>query len=220
MRILILILGLVIIGMVGVTTYSLRQARERQRERIVSFLAPGDAATAAKMEPLRPLWPLPEFSLTERSGNPVTLADLKGKIWVADFFYTTCPGPCPMLTSRLSALHKKLGARENVRLVSISTDPEKDTPDVLKLYAEKFGASDRWLFLTGDKAHIFDLANKGFKLTVVEDPAAAGSAEPITHSTKLALVDRDGVVRGFYDGLGEQSLEELLRDIGRLTSAK
>lgn len=162
---------------------------------------------------LRTLWTLPDFKLTERSGKTVQLADLAGKVWVADFFYTTCPGPCPMLSSRLTDLQTQLAGEESVRLVSISTDPEKDTPEVLQIYADKFKASERWLFLTGNKQAIYDLGNKGFKLSVAEDPAGT---EPITHSTKLVLVDRAGGVRGFYEGVGEEGSGKLMRDIRKL----
>ncbi len=158
-------------------------------------------------------WPLPDFSLTERSGQTVTLADLKGKVWVADFFYSTCPGPCPMLSSRLSELQKSLGSDDRVRLVSISTDPEKDTPELLRQYAERFQAVDRWLFLTGSKAAIHGLAHDGFKLPIAENP---GAPEPIIHSTRLILVDQTGAIRGLYDGLAADAAERVARDIRRL----
>ena len=158
-------------------------------------------------------WPLPDFALTERNEQPVTLADLKGKVWIADFFYTACPGPCPMLSSRLSDLQKELGDDDRVRLVSISTDPEKDTPAVLQQYAEKFHASDRWLFLTGSKAAIHELALNGFKLPFEENP---GGAEPIIHSTRLILVDQSGTIRGLYEGTAKAGSEQLLRDLRRL----
>ena len=116
-----------------------------------------------------------------------------------------------MLTSRFSQLQKELAAQPDLRFVSISSDPEKDTPAVLQKYAEHFQAGDRWLFLTGDKKAIHDLANQGFKLSLVEDKTSA--AEPVIHSTKLVLVDRSGTVRGVYDGLTEQGKEKLLRDL-------
>ena len=166
---------------------------------------------------LQRYWEIPDFSLTERTGQSVGMSDLKGKVWVADFFYSTCPGPCPMMSSRLSEVHKALTDQSDVRFVSISTDPQKDTPEVLQAYAKNFGASDRWLFLTGEKEAIFSLAEKGFKLSVSEDPTAA---EPITHSTKLVLVDRTGTVRGLYEGVGQDDSQRLIRDIRRLLEEK
>ncbi|HEV7866578.1 MAG TPA: SCO family protein [Chthoniobacteraceae bacterium] len=171
-------------------------------------------ATPAQLS--QQFWAVPDFSLTERTGSTITAASLKGKVWVADFFYTTCPGPCPMLSSRLSDIQRLIGPDERVRLVSISTDPEKDTPEVLQQYAERFQASDRWLFLTGDKAQIFDLGIRGFKLPIVEDRSAA---EPITHSTRLILIDQSGAIRGFYEGVGEEGPERIVGDIRRLLDA-
>jgi protein SCO1/2 len=171
----------------------------------------------AVVRDLRRLWQVPEFHLIERSGKLHRRGDFAGKIWVADFFYSTCPGPCPMMTSRLSALQEKLGQRDGVLLVSISVDPGKDTPEVLAQYAERFKASASWLFFTGDKAAIFDLANKGFKLSVTEQ---TDGSEPITHSTKLALVDQEGWVRGFYEGVGADESDALVADIERLVAER
>ncbi len=163
--------------------------------------------------PLASHFSVPEFDLIERSGQPLRRADLAGKVWVADFFYSTCPGPCPMLSSRLSEIHKAIGHEPDVRLLSISVDPEKDTPEVLRAYADNFQASDRWLFATGDKAHIYALARQGFKVPLMDAPAEGGL---ITHSTRLILVDQTGTVRGFYEGVEESSVGALVRDIGRL----
>ena len=159
-------------------------------------------------------WPVPEFTLIERSRETVTLADLRGKVWVGDFFYTTCPGPCPMMTSRLSEIHKATRNLDDVRLVSISIDPAKDTPDVLQQYAASFGADSKWLFLTGEKAAIYQLAIDGFKLSVTEQGGT--EREPITHSTKLVLVDKNSTVRGFYEGTTPAETQRLLGDIERL----
>jgi len=167
--------------------------------------------------PLAKHWALPEFALTERSGQPLRLADLAGKVWVADFFYTTCPGPCPMLSSRLSDVQKALGEEPGARLVSISVDPDKDTPEVLKIYAEKFKASERWFFCTGPKDAIYSLARDGFKLPIADAPAEGGM---ISHTTRLILVDQTGHVRGFYEGGTESSVGELVRDIRRLLEEK
>ena len=166
---------------------------------------------------LQKYWTLPEFSLTERSGQAVGLPDLAGKVWVADFIYTTCPGPCPVLTSHLSELQKAIGGEPEVRLVSISTDPDHDNPEVLKAYAERYKAGPHWLFLTGKKDVIYALARDGFKLPIA--PATAGG-EPIIHSTRLVLVDKKGVVRGFYDGAADFAPQGLVNDIHRLLEEK
>jgi protein SCO1 len=162
-------------------------------------------------------WQVPDFKFTERNGQAVHRADLLGKVWVADFFYTTCPGPCPMLSSRLSAMQEKLGNRADVRLVSISLDPEKDKPEVLKQYAEKFKAGPNWLFLTGDKETTYSLVQTGFKLAIAEE---RNNPEPITHSTKLVLIDREGWVRGFYEGVGQDQTEQMIKDVDKLLAEK
>jgi protein SCO1/2 len=166
---------------------------------------------------LQKYWTLPDFSLTERSAQTVGLSDLAGKVWVADFIYTTCPGPCPILTSHLSELQKAVDGEPDVRLVSISTDPDNDTPEVLKAYAERFKAGPHWLFLTGKKDAIYSLASDGFKLPIA---AATAGGQAIVHSTRLILVDKRGAVRGFYDGTGDFASQGLVSDIHRLLKEK
>jgi protein SCO1/2 len=167
----------------------------------------------AKSSPLNRMWQVPAFQLTDQRGMSFDASLLKGKVWVVDFFYSSCAGPCPMLTSRLSEIHRKFAGTSGVGFLSISSDPEKDTPEVLAKYAEKFGADERWFFLTGDKAAVYRLANEGFKLSLTE---VLGAPEPITHSTKLVLMDSEGWVRGVYEGVGDSSLkasEKLVADI-------
>ncbi|HEY3900198.1 MAG TPA: SCO family protein [Chthoniobacter sp.] len=172
---------------------------------------PGTPATLQKY------WPVPEFTLTESNGQTLHRGDLAGKVWVAEFFYTSCPGPCPVLTSKVGEVQKALGANAEVRLVSISVDPEKDTPEVLKTYAKRYDAGPNWLFCTGDKAGIVALAHDGFKLPIAEGTAESG---PITHTTRLALVDKAGTVRGFYDGISEDGVQALVHDAGQLLEGK
>ena len=157
---------------------------------------------------------VPDFQLTERSGKTISLADLKGKVWVADFFYASCPGPCPMISNRLSGLQKEALKDSDVRFVSISTLPDMDTPEVLKAYANRFHASEnQWLFLTGDKSQIYNLSNKGFLLAAVEQKDAEA---PVIHSTQLSLVDKAGNIRGYYDGTDDARTHQLLDDIQTL----
>lgn len=115
---------------------------------------------------------VPAFVLTERSGRRVTREALQSRIWVTNFFYTRCPDVCPLQSTKMAGLQRDLADHQDVRLVSISIDPEHDTPDVLQDYAKNFGADpDRWLFLTGEKKTIYRLAQDGFHLSVV-DPNA------------------------------------------------
>ena len=128
---------------------------------------------------------------------------MRGKVWVADFFFATCTGTCLDLTKRLAQVHHATSDLADVRFLSISTD-EKDTPEVLRDYASSHGADDRWLFLTGEKSTVFDLSIHGFKLALVE-PDNIIASEKFIHSTRLVLVDKRGMIRGYYDGTVEKT---------------
>jgi len=156
---------------------------------------------------------VPTFQLTNQNGQSFGAAQLSGKIWIADFIYTTCPGPCPMISSRMSELQKPLG-KTDVHLVSFSVDPEKDTPAVLRGYAEKLQAEPgRWDFLTGPKSEIYKLSHDGFKLAVSDGSDALGL--PV-HSTRMVLVDRHGQIRGYYDATEPEAITKLLADTNHL----
>ena len=170
-------------------------------------------AGCAKPEPLPKYWSVPDFKLTERSGQPFESASLKGKVWVADFFFASCPGICPVLTARMAEVHRQFAGESGVRFVSITTDPVADTPAALQEYAARFKADERWLFLTGDKPYIWSLCQDGFKLPVAE---STKSVEPITHSSRLVLVDKTGTVRGTYEGVGDEGSKRMVADIRRL----
>lgn len=153
------------------------------------------------------------FNLTERSGASFTEADLKNHIWIADFIFTSCGGPCPRMSARMSQLQTALNHAEEVRLVSFTVDPERDTPEVLSRYANRYEAdSDKWVFLTGDKGEIYDFARASLKLSVREDPENTH----IIHSTKFVLIDKSGQIRGYYDSMDRNALGQLVMDIERL----
>lgn len=164
-------------------------------------------------EPLPKLWPIPEFTLIERSGDPFHSTSLTGKVWIADFFFASCPGVCPLLSARMAAVQAAFAGDDRVRFISITTDPANDTPQVLRGYASRFRAGPQWFFLTGKKDDIWKLSHDGFKLVIADSP---GEAEPITHATRLALIDRTGTARGFYDGTGGESADRIIADIRRL----
>jgi protein SCO1/2 len=146
--------------------------------------------------------PLPAFTLTERSGKPVSLADLKGKVWVASFVFTRCTSSCPKISAAVAKLQSELApTRPDLRFVTFSVDPEHDTPAVLTKYAERFGAKpDVWLFLTGKEGEVHDLLNKGF-LVHAERNKDGKPGDEFTHSSKLVVVDKAGRVRGLFDGV-------------------
>ncbi len=155
----------------------------------------------------------PFFQLTNQNGQPFGSAQLAGKIWIADFIYTTCPGPCPMISSRMSELQKPL-EKTDAHLVSFSVDPEKDTPEVLRRYADKLQAEPgRWDFLTGPKSAIYNISHDGFKLAVSDGSDAQGI--PV-HSTRIVLVDRHGQIRGYYDATEADAITKLLADTNHL----
>jgi protein SCO1/2 len=153
----------------------------------------------------------PNFQFTAQDGSTVTKDDLKGRVWVANFIFTRCLGPCPIMTSRMAELNQRLGTKAgDVNLVSFSVDPEYDSPEVLKAYGEKVGArAERWKFLTGPKAQMDETIVKGFLQPLAKDQEGM----PV-HSTRFVLVDKDGWIRGFQDGNDPEVVQKLLMDIG------
>ena len=152
---------------------------------------------------------IPQFEFTNSDGNTVTLDNLKGKVWVADFIFTTCTMACPMMTGNMNIVHKKFKKNDNVRLVSISVYPEYDTPEVLKNYASQYDAdTEKWLFLTGKEDAVKDIIRDGFKIGDYEDI--------IFHSEKFALVDKKGIIRAYYNGMKSEDMKQLKKDINAL----
>jgi protein SCO1/2 len=175
-------------------------------------LAAGAFVLPSRRPPSLPeLFTVPPFALTERSGRIVTRDDLRGAPWVADFIFTRCAGACPAMSARMARLGAELPA--SVRRVSITVDPAFDTHHVLDAYARRYGAGGSWLFLTGTQRELHALAIQGFKLAAAElPPGEEGPDGPFLHSSKFVLVDRDAVIRGYYDSADEGELQRLLRD--------
>jgi protein SCO1/2 len=150
--------------------------------------------------------PVPTFTLTNQETKAVSLDTLKGHVWVADIIFTRCAGPCPEMTRKMRELQDALPAASAARLVTLTTDADYDTPEVLQKYAAKNGAkSDRWHFLTGDKRDVANLAIDGLKLTAIEKPAAERTdpADLFVHSTIFVMVDKKGQLRGVFQTQGE-----------------
>ncbi len=164
-------------------------------------------------KPLPVYWQIPEFQLTSQSGRPFDGKSLAGSIWVADFIFTTCTGPCPRMSAQMRGVQTSVESMPDVKLVSFTVDPQHDTPEVLAQYATRYHAlPGRWFFLTGDQAALESICRNGFKLGDVD-----GS---LVHSTRFVLVDRRGWVRGFYTASDDEALPRLLHDIRALRGEK
>ncbi|WP_114783374.1 SCO family protein [Botryobacter ruber] len=156
---------------------------------------------------------VPPFSLTSQQGKTISQTDLAGDIYVANFFFASCPGICPKMTSQLTRVQEKFREEPNVKLVSFTVDPERDSVSVLQEYASMYNADPaKWYFLTGDRDEIYTLAQKGFYLPVQQ---VAGQQDFI-HSEKFMLVDREHHVRGIYNGLDPEDVDRLIVEINVL----
>jgi protein SCO1/2 len=156
---------------------------------------------------------VPQFQLVAQTGQPFSSQALAGKIWVADFIYTTCPGPCPRMTSQMrevqDAVAKIPDAGASVRFVSFTIDPENDTPPVLAAYAKMHGASPQmWYFLTGPVATLQMLDRDAFKLGNIDGT--------LQHSTRFVLVDRQSRIRGYYDTSEAPAIAHVISDVEAL----
>jgi protein SCO1 len=176
---------------------------------------------AKPLEGLQRYGSVPQFSLVERSGKTTTLADLRGSIWIADFIYTTCQDTCPMQTAEMAQLQEQWKDRAELKLVSFSVDPEKDTTAVLSRYADRYKAdAQRWLFLTGAKEEIGRLVQEGFKLSAVPVVNAGSSESVIMHSPRFVLIDKQAQIRGYYDSRDPQALQRLKADVATLINGQ
>jgi protein SCO1/2 len=158
-------------------------------------------------KPLLILGNVPNFQLISQKGVPFDRTSLDGHVWVADFVYTTCQGPCPRMSSHMRALQKKTGP--SLKLVSFTVDPDNDTAPVLAAYAKLFSADEsRWSFLTGEKETLNTLDRDVFKLGTI------GAA--MDHSTRFVLVDRRGRIRGYYGIAEGNPVDKIAHDAERL----
>lgn len=169
-------------------------------------------ACAPKPE-LPRLFPVPSARLIDERGRSVSLDEMKGSVAVYNFIFTHCTGTCPIMTNNMRALTPLIAKDAPVRFISITVDPARDTPEVLSEYAGRVRNDPRWTFLTGDRAAIVDASVKGFKLTA-GDPMPGGEA--LLHSSKFAVADKEGVIRGYYDGTDGSVTDEVARVVRQL----
>jgi protein SCO1/2 len=180
------------------------------------FLAAAAAVLAAcgwKSPELPSYNAIPAFTLTSQTGVEFdSRKELSGKVWVANFIFTSCQGPCPIMSSRMQRIQEQVKDLPGVRLVSFTVDPDRDTPEVLAEYGKRFQADpERWHFLTGPRETLHTLSREAFLLGDVD--------ASMEHSTRFVLVDQQGVVRGYYSSNEPQDLKKLVADIRTLASA-
>lgn len=180
------------------------------RQRIIcGLLFPLMFAGCTTLPPMRVYGRVPAFQLISQTGQPFDRRSLDGKIWVADFIFTHCSGPCPRMSAQMRRVQTAVTGLPDVRLVSFSVDPERDTPTVLAEYATRYHAQlGRWFFLTGDQKTLDALDRRAFMLGNVD-----GSLE---HSTRFILIDRQGRIRGYYGTDEDDPTARLIVDIRRL----
>jgi len=178
---------------------------------MVSFVASGMWRREPQRRELERLFEVPQFKLVDQNDQSFTKKDVLGKVWIADFVFTQCAGPCPMMTQAMVELQKEL-AGSPIQFVSVSVDPAHDTPVVLKKYAAAMKADEKnWTFATGEPTEIFGLA-AGMKIAA----SAADAENSIIHSEKFILVDEKGWIRGYYFFKDPEKRRELIDDARRL----
>jgi protein SCO1 len=162
-------------------------------------------------QPLPVLGQMSEFTLTNQDHQNVTLASLHGDVWIADVIFTRCAGQCPIMSSHMRTIQDALPAGLPIKLISFTTDPDFDTPSVLKQYGARFSAHDgQWMFLTGTKASLRQATVDGLKLSVMENSGQGDPGALFIHSEKLVVLDQDGRIRGYFDGETDEGTSQAL----------
>lgn len=181
---------------------------------LVLASACGDAAE----EPLPEMVPISDFTLTDQDGADFHTRELHGKVWIADLIFTSCPSICPVMSSQMANLHRRIDS-DDVRFVSISVDPDVDTPEVLREYAAGFGAdTERWVFLTGERSDVSRVVHLSLRLPMGDRMERDDGRYDILHTGRFILVDRDMTMRGLYETT-RADLDRLERDVARLVAA-
>jgi protein SCO1 len=157
---------------------------------------------------------VPDFSFINQDGKIVTQKDLKGSVYVVDFFFTTCHSICPVMSTQMERIYTKFKGNPEVKFLSHTVDPEIDTVQQLKSYALKHNAdSKQWIFVTGEKKHLYDIARMGYFLDAQE---GNGGPDDFIHTQNFALIDMDKRIRGYYNGIDSADVDQLMKDIDLL----
>ena len=205
----LLIVFFIVFSVVAISSFNYVQTQEKKLP-IYSPSMVSDELVEEDLRYVKKYHRISDFSLLNQNGNNVTQEDYKNKIYVADFFFTTCPDICPIMTGNMLYLQENL-KDTNVMLASFSVTPKVDTVEVLKEYSTLKGVDDsRWNLMTGDKKQIYDLARKSY---LVAKAIPDGKNHGMIHTENFVLVDRDKRIRGYYDGTNIEDMNKLLDDI-------
>lgn len=189
----------------GITfvTYSLRFSKEEEKLPVIN------ANTGHHVQ---------EFKFVNQEGDTITNEDVKGKIYVVEYFFTTCKGICPRMNENMSQVYKAFRGNESVKILSHTVDPKKDTVGAMKAYSLRFDADpDQWMFLTGDKQELYDVARYSYLISAVDDTSNVDIESDFIHTDRFVLVDKDGYIRGrFYEGTDMGEVNQLIGDIKML----
>ncbi|RYD57390.1 MAG: SCO family protein [Sphingobacteriales bacterium] len=162
-----------------------------------------------------------DFSFTDQDGKTLTLNDVKGKVYVTEYFFTTCKGICPKMNENMTRVYNAYKGNSDFMILSHTVDPKKDTVQAMKEYSLRFEANpEQWKFLTGDKKELYDMARYSYLVSATDDTTGVDIASDFIHTDKFVLVDRDGRIRGQYDGTKPASVGALIADIGILLKEK
>jgi len=161
------------------------------------------------------------FSFINQDGRKVTDADVKGKVYVVEYFYATCKGICPRMNENLAKVYAAFKGNKNVMILSHTVDPVKDTVGALKAYSLRFDADGKqWMFLTGDKKKLYDMARYSYLINAEDTANGVTITDDFIHDKHYVLVDGLGRVRGFYDGTSMDDVNKLIADINLLQKEK
>ena len=205
----LLIVFFIVFSVVAISSFNYVQTQEKKLP-IYSPSMVSDELVEEDLRYVKKYHRISDFSLLNQNGNNVTHDNYKNKIYVADFFFTTCPDICPIMTGNMLYLQENL-KDTSVMLASFSVTPKIDTVEVLKEYSTLKGVDDsRWNLMTGDKKQIYDLARKSY---LVAKAIPDGKNHGMIHTENFVLVDRDKRIRGYYDGTNIEDMDKLLDDI-------
>mgnify|MGYP000722398749 CR=1 FL=1 len=163
-----------------------------------------------------------DFTLTTQWGEPFSRKDLRGKVWVAYFFFSSCPSICPIMNRNMTVVQDAIRDMHDVVIMGFTVDPDTDKPEILRRYGKNFGVQrGKWYYLTGDKRVIYRVARQSFKLAAEPAPGVqSGSTHDFIHSEKFVLVDRQGRIRAYYTGTDKASVQQLIEDIRRIVQSE